>query len=154
MVLTVCHNPRRVKAKPGTMWPTNVPMEASLQYRDTTQSFKYTSSEQMIVKVNEVHYGNLVKRSVHGACVSTNKNTVKGTTCNDGPRWKKEEIDRVISRPWKVTELENLCAADLMTTIFVKFHWCPSQSNQQTRSDVFIWLPWFGFYGTKQPILV
>jgi len=61
-------------------------MEASLQYRDTTQSFKYTSSEQMIVKVNEVHYGNLVKRSVHGACVSTNKNTVKGTTCNDGPR--------------------------------------------------------------------
>lgn len=34
----------------------------------------------MIVKVNEVHYGNLVKRSVHGACVSTNKNTVKGTT--------------------------------------------------------------------------
>jgi uncharacterized protein YajQ (UPF0234 family) len=55
-------------------------MEASLQYRDTTQSFKYTSSEEMIVKVNEVHYGNLVKRSVHGACVSTNKNTVKGTT--------------------------------------------------------------------------
>jgi hypothetical protein len=65
---------------------------------------------------------------------------------------KRREIDRVTSKPW-VIELENP-GADLITTIYGKFYWCPSQNDQRTwNDDVFILLPWFGFYEPKNQSL-
>lgn len=60
-------------------------------------------------------------------------------------QWKEGRLVVLLQNHERVIELENP-GADLITTIYAKFYWCPSQNDQRTWNNVFILLLWFGFY--------